>query len=224
MGEGTRNNYNRNRNTAYLLIGTGVYLLIEHIIGLYLVIAILLIALGIYQMRVDHKRKGYILIGIGVIFVLLRDVSILLAIVLIIGGYFYFQSRKVDNRNPSVQKKHSIIDSIKWGHEPWPLQDSSVWFVFGEVNLDLTTAIFVQEETTILVQGVIGDIDITIPEEIGVWIDASLAIGPIDAVNHNEHGMMSKVNWQSSNYATSSNRVKLIISFIVGDIDIKILN
>lgn len=220
---GDRQPNNRNRNTAYFLIGTGVFLLLEHTLGLYLVAAILLLAFGIYQMRVDRNRKGYLLIGIGVILLLIRDLSIVVAFGLILGGYFYIQSRKVE-RNPSLQKKHSIIDSIKWGKEPWILKDSSVWFVFGEVNLDLSTAILEQDETTIHVQGVIGDIDIRVPEEIGVWVDASLAVGPIDVDQHNEHGVMNKMNWQSSNYATSSSRVKLIISFIVGDVDIKILN
>jgi len=220
---GDRNQNNRNRNTAYLLIGTGVYLLLEYTIGLYLMTAILLLVFGIYQMRVDHNRKGYLFVVIGIILLLIRDLTIVLAFVLMIGGYFYYQSRKVEKK-PFVQKKHTIVDSIRWGNEPWVLKDSSVWFVFGEVNLDLSTAILEQEETTIIVQGVIGDIDIRIPEEIGVWVDASLAVGPIDVELHNEHGILSKVNWQSSNYATSTNRVKLIISFIVGDIDIKILN
>lgn len=221
MGDQAQNN--RNRNTAYLLIGAGVFLLVEHTIGLYLMLAIILLLFGLYQMRADHNRKGYILIGIGVILLLIQDVSILIAIGFLLGGYFYYQSRKA-NKSCFLQKKHSIMDSIRWGKEPWVLKDSSVWFVFGEVNLDLSTAIWEQEETTILIQGVVGDIDIIVPEEIGVWVEASLAVGPVHVDLHNDHGVMSKVNWQSSNYGTSSNRVKLIVSFIVGDIDIKIMN
>jgi lia operon protein LiaF len=221
MGEETQNN--RNRNTAYLLIGAGVFILLEYTIGLYLMLAITLLLFGLYQMRVDHNRKGYLLIGIGVILLLIQDLSTVLAIALILGSYFYYQSRKAD-KNRLIQKKHSIIDSIRWGKDPWVLKDSSVWFVFGEVNLDLSTAIWEQEETTILIQGVVGDIDIIVPEEIGVWVEASLVLGPVDVDLHNEHGVMSKVNWQSPNYHSSTNRVKLIVSFIVGDIDIKILN
>ena len=49
MGEETKNN--RSRNTALVLIGAGVFLLLDHTIGFFPILAVILILLGIYRVR-----------------------------------------------------------------------------------------------------------------------------------------------------------------------------
>lgn len=221
MGDQTQNK--RNRNTALFLIGTGIFLLLERQLGLFFVLALMLLIYGIYLTRVDHSRKGMVLIGVSALVLVIQHISVVIALALCLGGYYYYQSQKA-NRSSFRHKKHTLADSIRWGRDPWVLRDSSVWFVFGEVNMDLSMAIMEQEETTILLQGVIGDVKIMIPEEIGVCVEASLALGPLDVHLQQERGVLNKVQWCSPNYDTSNNRVKLIIAFILGDVDVKIIS
>jgi lia operon protein LiaF len=223
MGEESKNH--RNRNTALVLIGAGLFLLLDHTIGFWPILAILLIVLGIHRVRSHPQRrdmKGYLLIIVGAIIFLGNNTAFVLAIILISLGYFFLKSKQIHHGENYFQKQ-KIIDSIRLGKEPWILKNSSMWNVIGEINIDLSLAILEQKETTIILQGVIGDIDIIVPEDIGVSVTSSVVFGQIDVAMNKEAGVMNKVSWNSPNYESCDHRVKLVVSYLVGDIDIKIL-
>jgi lia operon protein LiaF len=213
---------NRSRNTALVLIGAGLFLLLDHTIGFFPILAAFLVLLGIHKIRSHSDSKGYIWVVIGAIILLGNSFSFVVAIVLISLGFFYIRSKKVHRDDTYVQKQ-KVIDSIRLGKEPWILKDSSIWYVIGETHIDLSMAILEKKETTLILQGVLGDIDIIVPEDIGVSVQATVVFGQIDVAAHKEAGVMNKLFWQSPNYAQCDHQMKLIISYIVGDIDIKIL-
>jgi lia operon protein LiaF len=150
------------------------------------------------------------------------NLTFILAIIFISLGYFYIKSKQL-HRDDTYLQKQTLVDSIRWGQEPWILRNISIWYVIGEFNMDLSLAILEQKETTVILQGVIGDVDIIVPEDIGVSVQASVMLGQIDVAMEKEAGLMNKLVWQSPNYNTCDHRVKLVLSYIVGDIDIKIL-
>jgi lia operon protein LiaF len=197
-------------------------LLLDHMIGFFPILAAFLILLGVQRIRSNSDRKGYVWIIIGAVILLGHNLSLVIAIILISLGYFYIKSKRVHNDDSYIQKQ-KLIDSIRLGKEPWILKDSSIWYIIGETNIDLSLAILEKKETTLILQGVIGDIDIIVPEDIGISVNASVIFGQIDAANYKEAGVMNKLMWQTPNYESCSHRVKLMISYIVGDIDIKIL-
>jgi len=214
---------NRNRNTALVLIGVGLFLLLEHTIGLFPLLAAFLILLGIHRWRAHGEtRRAFVLIGIGGLILLGNHMSVVLAIVLIGFGLYLIRSKRVNN-DDSFQQKHKFIDSIRWGKEPWILRSTSIWHVVGETNIDLSLAILEQRETTLVLQGIVGDVDIKVPEDIGVTVSASVVFGQIDAAYERETGVMNKLEWQSPNADACDHRVKLIISFLAGNVTIKIV-
>jgi lia operon protein LiaF len=220
MEEPTKNH--RNRNTALVLIGAGLFLLLDHTIGFFPILAAFLVLLGIHKIRSHSDKKGYIWVVIGAIILLGNRFSFVVAIVLISLGLFYIRSRKV-HRDDTYMQKQKMIDSIRLGKEPWILKDSNIWYVIGETHIDLSMAILEKKETTLILQGVLGDIDIIVPEDIGVSVQASVVFGQINVEAHKEAGVMNKLFWRSPNYDRCDHQMKLIISYIVGDIDIKIL-
>ncbi|WP_442603270.1 cell wall-active antibiotics response protein LiaF [Paenibacillus sp. KN14-4R] len=220
MGDQVKNN--RNRNTALFLICAGVFLILQRLIGSFPVVAILIFLLGFYQLRTLGNRKGLIWIAIGLMFLLAEHLAAVISITLLSLAYFYYQSKKVQKQDYHIQKQN-ILGGLRLGDEPWVLRDTSIWFMFGEVHIDLSMALIEQKETTILLQGMIGDIDIRIPEELGVSVEAFSFLGPIDVHQEREHGIMNRIHWRSPNYETSNHKVKLLISYIVGDVDVKIL-
>ncbi|MFE5324298.1 cell wall-active antibiotics response protein LiaF [Paenibacillus sp. NPDC056579] len=213
---------NNNRNVALILIGVGIYLLIDDHFGFFTVMALLFILFGINKVRSSSVRKGYIFIGIGLVILLGGNLSLLIAIILISLGFFYIRSKQLQ-KDDSYVRKQSLIESIRWGKEPWVLRSSSIWNVLGELQIDLTYAIFEQQETTIVLQGVIADVDIIVPEDIGVSVTSSVLFGQTDIGPNKEAGILNKTVWQSKNYETADTQVKLLISYVVADIDIKIV-
>jgi lia operon protein LiaF len=213
---------NRSRNTAIMLIIAGVFFLTGNFIGFMTVSAIILIWIGIYKVRTDGDSKGYIVLVIGVVLLLGNHLSIVVAVILISLGYFLIKSKKVHQDGEYVQNQ-TLIESIKWDREPWILKSMSRWSIIGEVRMDLTLAIQEEVESTIMLQGVIGDIDIIVPEDYGMTVEANVLVGRIEIGDEKDSGMLNKRIWRSANYETCAHKLKLIVSYAVADIEVKIL-
>ena len=96
----------------------------------------------------------------------------------------------------------------------------SLWHAIGEVNADLSLSIPEEKQTIVLLQGVMGNVRLTLPEDYGVEIEASVLFGRINLLGEQDNGMMNKLIWRTPGYESSEYKVKFIISYIVGDLNI----
>lgn len=217
-------NPNRHRNTYLVLIAAGVFLLVGKWVGLMSFVGILLLLLGLQQIRSNEGsvKKGYIFVGAGAVLLMGGNISIIVALVLISLGLFYKKSKEIHRDGAYVQRQN-FISSIRHDKEPWVLRSMSAWYVIGETRLDLSLALLEEKETTVVLQGVIGDLDIIVPEDLGVDVEVTVLVGQLDISTERASGVMNRIHWTSPNYETADNRVKLLLSYIVGDIDIKIM-
>jgi lia operon protein LiaF len=213
---------NRNRNTAIMLIIVGVFFIVGNFVGFMTVSAVILIWLGLYKVRTDGDAKGYVVLMIGAVLLLGNHLTIVIAIILISLGYFLIQSKKV-HRDGSYVQNQTLIESIKWDREPWILKSMSRWSIIGEVRMDLSLALQDELESIVMLQGVIGDIDIIVPEDYGISLEANVLVGRIGIGDEKDSGMLNKRIWKSANYETSEHKLKLIVSYAVADIEVKIL-
>jgi len=213
---------NRNRNTAIVLIAAGLFILIQHYVSFFTIAALLFIALGVYKIRSSPDKTGYVILVVGIVLLFSGHFTFILSVVLISLGLFYMKSKQA-HRDDTYTQKQSLLESFKRDKEPWELKNTSMWNVVGEIYMDLSLVILDQKETTIVLQGVLGDVDIIVPEFIGVSVNASALVGQIKAGSEKETGLVNKVVWQSSNYETCDQKVKLLVSYVVGDIDIKMV-
>jgi len=213
---------NRRRNTIFMFIAAGIFLLISKIITFSTIVAILFIFFGVRSVRMGSQKKGYIFIGIGAFIFLGALIKIVIGIIVLSFGLFYLKSKQV-HWNGIFTQKLKIIESMQWNKRSWSLRPMSVWNIIGEIKLDLSLAIWEEPEVTIVLQGVIGDIDVIVPENVGVSVVGTVIFGQIEAELEKEAGVWNKINFQSTNYHTSSNKLKLIVSYIVADVDVKII-
>lgn len=211
---------NRNRNTAIVLIAAGLFILVEHYVNFFTIAALLFIALGIYKIRSSPDKTGYVILAVGIILLFSGHFTFIVSVVLISLGLFYMKSRRA-HRDDAYTQKQSLLESFKRDKEPWELKNMSMWNAVGEIYMDLSLVMLEEKETTIVLQGVLGDVDIIVPEFIGVNVNASALIGQIKAGDEKETGLVNKVVWQSPNYEACDQKVKLLVSYVVGDIDIK---
>lgn len=212
----------KRRNTALVLICAGLFILIQHHIGLFTVLAIILIFFGVRKIRKAEEKTGYVLIGIAVVLLMGNHFGMLAGIVLLSLGYYFIRSNRT-LREHSYLHKQSFIESVKWGAEPWILRNRSMWTFIGEIHLDFSMAIVEEQETVIILQGVIGDINLRIPDDLGVSIEAFAFVGQMNVSEEKEAGLMNRIVWRTNNYDFAEHKVKLMISYIVGDIDVRIM-
>lgn len=212
----------RNRNIALVLIGAGIFMLASNHLSFFTVVALFLLLLGVHKVRKGTERKGYVLMAIGLLLLVGGNLLMVIAVILISLGLFYRKTRKMHREAAHLQKK-SLIESIRWGRDPWVLRSMSIWNVLGEMEMDLTYAIPEQKETTIVLQGVIADVDLIVPEDMGLSVTASVIFGQTNVGLDKEAGLLNKMIYQSPNYWTADRQLKLEISYVVADIDIKIV-
>lgn len=217
----TRQKKQRQRNTSLLLIGTGVFLLLHKLVGFVTIVALLLIILGVYRAHgLNDQKKGYLFACIGVIILISNNLTLVIAMILISLGLFYIKSKQV-NRHPVSRQKQKLVESMKCDRDPWVLQNMGLWHLAGEINLDFSLAMPEQEETTIILHGIAGDVDLLIPGDYGITMDAFVGAGRIRLDQETDSGLLNKVQWQSPGYHQSSQKLKLVIFYLAGDIDIK---
>lgn len=223
-GQGNR----KQRNTYYLLIGAGLFLLLNHVLGIGSMIALFLVGLGIYKLSENGSKLGYVLLGVGLIILSAQHFAVLAGLGLIAIGIYYGKTRRGrketgQQEGDPVYRKTTFIESIRFDKGPWVLRNTNISCLVGELHMDLTMAMFEKPEVTVVISGLIGDIDLLIPEDVGVEVESSILFGDIDAPFQKASGVLSKRVWRSPNFGTSHTRVRFVLSYLVADVDIKVL-
>lgn len=105
--------------------------------------------------------------------------------------------------------------------ERFELKDLSIQQAIGDVKIDLTKAIVQEGETVIIINGWVGDIDIYVPYDLPVIVDASVFFGELEIFDKHETGMNRHITIKSTQYDEAAKKVKIILSLFVGDIDVR---
>jgi lia operon protein LiaF len=120
----------------------------------------------------------------------------------------------------SPQHKHSLIGNLFLTGSRWELQDMNVWHGIGDVKIDLSRAYIPDGETVIIINGWIGDVDIYVPYDLDISLTASINFGDIDVFGNKQGGINRSMTLATSGYPDSSKRVRLVVSLLIGDIDV----
>ncbi|WP_238323128.1 cell wall-active antibiotics response protein LiaF [Gorillibacterium massiliense] len=191
-------------------------------IGFWTIAGVLLLLLGLSQIRSGGNKKGYLILAIGALCLTGGNFAVVVALILIVLGLFY---KNAKNSNPGGDfiHKQSFLSSIRHDREPWVLRNMSVWNLIGEMRFDLSLAILEEKEATMVLQGVIGDLDIVVPDELGLLVEGTVYVGQIAIDGMKREGVVNRLSWRSPNYESAAVKVKLIVTYYVGDVKIKIV-
>ncbi|MHA6533199.1 cell wall-active antibiotics response protein LiaF [Paenibacillus sp. BAC0078] len=210
----------RNRMLAIGLIGIGCMMIFGKWLGFFSIVALLLLLLGVYRTTSGKVKQGYRLLGVGAVLLLLDHMVLVLAICLISLGLFFVKSKRMQRRGGFMQKQ-SFSSRFDWDLSPWVMRSLSAWHVLGEADVDLSLAMAEDRETVMVFQGIFGDMDIHLSENYGVEIEAFVLFGSIEFGSHRDTGMLNRLNWKSANYDSCEHKVKINISYIMGDLDVR---
>ena len=235
----------RGRNMAYLFIGAGLYLAIGYMINFVSAGAMVLAALGYALTRnnAEGDRKdfsGYVLFAVAGLILFINHWGILLAVAALAVIWFFYRAKRQpgpDAPFASAAQGHAqgemqgeayarqhIVASIRWGgKEAWTLRSSELSVAIAEIRIDLTNAIFEEPSVVLALQGVIGDIDILVPEDVGLDVHIQAAVGEIRVAGERTSGFMNRLAWRSPNFETAEQRLRLEIAYAVADVDVKVL-
>lgn len=206
-------------SNAFLLIMAGLYLAFGGVAGFATVNAVLLLLLGIYRYRWDRSRWSILLIVVSTLMLIINQFALFAVIILASLGFYYFRSRP---SAPGLYRSaHRLMLNMRLDEQSWVLKSMSFWQAVGEIRMDMTLAVPEEKETTIILQGLVGDVDLTVPEDYGLQVEASVMVGQIGFRQTRDGGMMHRLSWRSPDYDQREYRMKLQLFYLVGDIKIR---
>ncbi len=103
----------------------------------------------------------------------------------------------------------------------WVVRDQDFWCIVGDVRLDLTTARIPPGETTLKIQGFVGDVIITLPEGVGIAVASTAAVTSARVFGYNQDYIFSAYEMESPGYQDADQRIRLELLYFVVDLRIR---
>ena len=222
-------------------IGLIIDILLRRFRIFYIALSIFLITIGFGQLKKKNSITAYILIIVGIGFLLPALISsfsftLIFTILIIYNSYQLFRSSSNKshlpiNIKPNPQEtvgyiqtnpyfKNKLIGEYRDFKQSYALEDINIQTGFGDISIDLSDTIIPQGETVILIRGAIGSIYLNIPSDIGISVQTSLLCGKINLLKMNKTAFNVTQKYQSISYKDSYRKIKIVVSLLVGDIEV----
>ncbi|MCQ4088518.1 cell wall-active antibiotics response protein LiaF [Saccharibacillus sp. JS10] len=184
------------------------------------IVALLVLCYGIYTMRAGRALFGYKCLALGAGLLVLDHMILLLGGILISIGVFYARAKELHQERKYIRRQE-FVSQFHHTREPWVPEPISLWHLFGDTHCDFSLALPTDGDPTIHVQGVICDGDFTFPEEYAVEIEVFIGYGKVNFEGETHSGMLNKFVWRSPNYAYSDQKVKIVMAYAAGNVNIR---
>lgn len=106
---------------------------------------------------------------------------------------------------------------------PFELKDLQLSHALCDVTIDLSKAVIPDGESTIVISSLIGDVDIYVPYDMPVSVVSTALMGDLKILERRHSGFGCRVRAETPGYPQSPRRVKIAVSLLIGDVDVRVL-
>jgi lia operon protein LiaF len=205
---------------AILIAAAALYLVLGFTAGFMTANAALVFALGIELFRRGRSQVGIVLMAGGALVILIRHFALFFALVILAVAVFLVKARRAPPAPGRISGRHGFHLTMRREEHNWVLQSFSSWHLVGDVRLDLTRAVPEEPETIIVLQGLLGDVHLLVPEDWGLWIEASVPVGRIKWQHASDDTGVNRLVWRTPDYENKRFRLRLQLFYLVGDVKI----
>jgi predicted membrane protein len=104
----------------------------------------------------------------------------------------------------------------------WEVSDQEIWAFIADVDLDFTQAAIPDGETMIKMYGFVGDLDVTLPAEVGFKVNSYGFVTDARILGEKRNGFfLQPLQETSENYEMASKKVSISLLAFVGDIKVR---
>lgn len=127
------------------------------------------------------------------------------------------------NEGSQPANHFNLIGDVHIGHANWALEPFNVNHLIGDTLVDLTRANIPEGETKINIASLLGDVKVMLPmdEEVEVSVTMSSFLGDFHVYGKKEGGVFKNRREESTSYAASSKRIRIVVSILIGDFRIE---
>lgn len=139
------------------------------------------------------------------------------SVLIVLGVWFLIRPRIVkDGSQAHIQILGDVLRSGQW-----PVTSQEFWIGIADIDLDLTQAEIPAGVTTFRIVGFIGDIDLTVPEGIGVAVEAMGMVSTIRFLDRKGDYFLTPVHLKTDGYQEAERKVVLETTAFIGDLKIR---
>jgi lia operon protein LiaF len=103
----------------------------------------------------------------------------------------------------------------------WQVKNEEIWTFLGDVFLDLTGAEIPGGETVYRIYGFIGDVDLIVPQGVGVSVSSAGFINDVKILGHKRSSIVFPIDFASEDYETAERKIRLDVAFFISDVKAK---
>ena len=166
---------------------------------------------------------GAVLIGLGILFLLSIWLRINLwgffwpGLLIVLGVVILVRAR---NTPAGTHSEFVLLGDIDRNGD-WPVVNEETWIGVGDIDLDFTRATVPVGETTIGVRGFVGDVEVIVPQSVGLSINASGFVTNVKQGGREHPVFLGPYRYQTAGYETAERKIRLETSFFVHDLKLR---
>lgn len=100
------------------------------------------------------------------------------------------------------------------------IDGASISHFVGDIRLNLSGAVFKPGENHLKLAAFVGDIELTVPSSVAVWVNCSGFVADVLIFDRREDGMLVSCSEKTADYDSAERKLKINCSVFVGDIRI----
>jgi len=121
---------------------------------------------------------------------------------------------------PDVQVLTKLFGDVHMSGA-WEATQQEIWQFVGSNTLDFTKAVFPAGEATIKIIGFVAEVNIILPEDVGLHVEASSIVSEVDTSEGKQERIFSMLAYETPNYALAEKQVHLMTVGFVSEIKLK---
>ncbi|WP_042351166.1 cell wall-active antibiotics response protein LiaF [Bacillus massiliigorillae] len=118
--------------------------------------------------------------------------------------------------------KNNVLGDQKTPESVYEWEDINIQNGVGDIIVDLSNTVLPKGEAVISIRNAVGNIKIYVPYEIEVKVVHSVILGSVTILQNKEQRLFNEsIQYYTSQYDESQQKVKIITSTLVGNIEVK---
>lgn len=131
-----------------------------------------------------------------------------------------YKKQYQEQRHSYHQEVSSLLGDFILRHR-FELHDMKINNGLGDVKIDLSQAIIAHGDTTIEIFAGLGDVQLYVPYDLDVYVQAGVLIGTLDVLNFRQNGFTRRTQTKSAGYDEAAKRVNIFVTLGIGDVDVR---
>lgn len=137
--------------------------------------------------------------------------------------YFKDKTKEIKMLNPTHSGKKTksfSIGDVEYKKSNWSLEPMNLYNSIGDYFIDFSKAFIPEKETTIVVQGWIGDVKMIVPDDVPVKVEAKVKIGDIRIFDLRSSDINRNLVFESPGYEEAIKKLNITIELKIGSVRI----